>query len=75
MQVSGEIDLLAVDVTLAERAGRLAADRPIRGMDAVYLATALALAGTGPVGLLSFDARQRDVVRPEDDIALVPAEV
>lgn len=75
VQVGEQIDLLTVDATLAGEAGRLAASRPIRGMDAVYLAAAVALVGADPVCLLSFDGRQRDAVRPSDDIALVPAEL
>lgn len=75
MQVIEEIDLLAVDVGFAAEAGRLASDRPIRGMDAVYLAAAITLSGADPVCLLSFDQRQRDALVAEDGIALVPAEL
>lgn len=52
----------AVDVSLSTRAGELAADRTLRGMDAVYLATALVLADADQAGLLSFDRRRRDGV-------------
>ena len=38
-----DIDVLAVDLALADRARELAATRMVRGMDAVYLAVALAL--------------------------------
>lgn len=72
-RISEEIDLLAVDVSLATTAGNLAAERPVRGMDAVYLATAITLSGSDPVCLLSFDARQRASARPEDGLALAPA--
>lgn len=49
--------------------------RPVRGMDAVYLAAAARLSEAGPVGLLSFDRRQRDAVTAEDGIGLLPATV
>lgn len=75
VQVSEEIDLLAVDSTLAGAAGRLAASRPIRGMDSVYLAVAITLVGADPVCLMSFDRRQRDAVQPGDGVALIPAEL
>lgn len=74
-QVIEQIDLLAIDASLADRAGELAASRPIRGMDAVYLAAAVALVGADPVCLLSFDGRQRDAVQADDGIALVPADL
>lgn len=75
VQVSEEIDLLAVDAALAGAAGRLAAGRPVRGMDAVYLAAAGMLVARDTVCLLSFDGRQRGAVRSEDDIVLLPTDV
>ncbi len=71
----GDVDLLAVDVTLAGRARQLAATRTVRGMDAVYLAVALHLGDAGSAGLLSFDVRQRSALRSEDGIHLLPADV
>ncbi len=68
-----DIDVLAVDLALADRARELAATRMVRGMDAVYLAVALALEDTSSVGLLSFDVRQRSALIPEDGIHLLPA--
>lgn len=70
-----EIDMLSVDAALAERARLLAATRPMRGMDAVYLAVASRCREDDTVGLLSFDVRQRGAVRPEDGIDLMPAAV
>jgi len=70
-----DIDVLAVDLALADRARELAATRMVRGMDAVYLAVALALEDTSSVGLLSFDVRQRSGLIPEDGIHLLPADV
>ncbi|MGH8910704.1 MAG: hypothetical protein ACRD0K_30455, partial [Egibacteraceae bacterium] len=60
------------DLGLAADARALAAARSVRGMDAIYLATALRLAGHSPIGLLSFDDRQRAVLNPDDDISLLP---
>jgi predicted nucleic acid-binding protein len=68
-----DIDVLAVDLALADRARELAATRMVRGMDAVYLAVALALEDPSSVGLLSFDVRQRSGLIPEDGIHLLPA--
>lgn len=70
-----DIDLLAVDADLVERARKLAATRSVRGMDAVYLAAALRLGEAGVVGLLSFDVRQRDAVHLDDGVHLLPAAV
>lgn len=70
-----DIDVLAVDLALADRARELAATRMVRGMDAVYLAVALALEDPSSVGLLSFDVRQRSGLIPEDGIHLLPADV
>lgn len=75
VSVVDEVDLVSVDVALGERARELAADRPVRGMDAVYLALAIDTARHGSAGLLSFDRRQREVLRPTDGVALLPAEV
>lgn len=66
-----EIELRTVDPTLAELARSLATERPLRGMDSLYLATAVEVGRHGPAGLLTFDARQREVV--PDDVALLPA--
>lgn len=71
----GEVNIRVVDVELADRARVLAADRAIRGMDAVYIAVALQLAESGPTGLLSFDDRQRCALTPDDEIRLLPAAV
>jgi len=71
----GDIDVLAVDLALADCARDLAATRMVRGMEAVYLAVALALGAAGSVGLLSFDVRQRSALIPEDGIHLLPADV
>lgn len=73
VEVSAEVDLLSVDTDLAAAAGRLAFDRSVRGMDAVYLATAVSLARSSMTGLLSYDARQRAGVRPDDEVDLLPA--
>ena len=73
--LSEEIDLLAVDPLLAATARDLAAARPVRGMDAVYLAVATRLAERSIVGLVSFDPRQRDVVQPDDGVHLLPATI
>ncbi|MBA3575473.1 MAG: type II toxin-antitoxin system VapC family toxin [Actinomycetota bacterium] len=70
-----DIDVLAVDLALADRARELAATRMVRGMDAVYLAVALALEDASSVGLLSFDVRQRSGLIPEDGIHLLPADL
>ncbi|MDN5760055.1 MAG: hypothetical protein L0H59_16275 [Tomitella sp.] len=74
-QVIEQIDLLVIDASLAGGAGQLAASRPIGGMDAVYLAAAVALVGADPVCLLSFDGCQRGAVQADDGIALVPADL
>ncbi len=70
-----DIDVLAVDLALADRARELTTTRVVRGMDAVYLAVALALEDASSVGLLSFDVRQRSALIPEDGIHLLPADV
>lgn len=71
----GDVDLLAVDVALADRARKLAATRAVCGMDAVYLAVALQLGDAGAIGLLSFDVRQRSALEPADGVHLLPADV
>lgn len=71
--VSEEIHLREVDTSLAAAAAEFAATRPLRGMDAVYLAIARQLAASGPTALLSFDDRQRDGLLPEDEVHLIPA--
>jgi len=64
-----------VDEDLALRAAALAAARGVRGMDAIYLATAIEIAERGlDVALLSFDARQREAAL-DVGIAVIPAEV
>ncbi|MGH8885146.1 MAG: type II toxin-antitoxin system VapC family toxin [Egibacteraceae bacterium] len=73
--LTDDVDLMNVDLGLASRARTLAAARSVRGMDAVYLAVALRLVGASPIGLLSFDDRQRAALNPEDDISLLPAKV
>jgi predicted nucleic acid-binding protein len=73
--LTDDIDLLNIDLGLASDARALAAGRSVRGMDAIYLAVAIRLAGHSPVGLLSFDDHQRAVLNPEDDISLLPAKV
>ncbi len=70
-----DIDLLNIDLGLASDARALAAARSVRGMDAIYVAAAMRLTGHGPIGLLSFDDRQRGVLNPEDDISLLPGKV
>ncbi|MGH3320790.1 MAG: PIN domain-containing protein [Streptosporangiaceae bacterium] len=69
-----DIDMLAFDQTLADRARGLAATRTVRGMDAIYLAVAVRLAEVNSTGLLSFDVRQRGALTPEDGVHLLPAE-
>lgn len=69
-QVSGDINLITVDADLAGRAAGIAADRGVRGMDAVYRAVASLL--TRPVGFLSFDVRQRAGLHGEDGVVLLP---
>lgn len=73
--LTDELDLLNVDLGLASDARVLAADRSVRGMDAIYLAVAIRLAKHSPIGLLSFDDRQRAVLSPEDGISLLPDKV
>jgi predicted nucleic acid-binding protein len=64
-----------VDDHLALRAAALAAATGVRGMDAIYLATALEVADHGlDVALLSFDGRQREAAL-DLGIAVIPAEV
>lgn len=70
-----DIPLLTVDSHLAERARAWAADRTVRGMDAVYLGVASMLGAEQEAGLLSFDGRQRSAVRPDDGVHLLPADV
>ena len=67
--------VVAVDPELANHAAALARDRVIGGCDSLYVAVAreIALTGDRPVGLVSFDARQRAAVRPGDGVALIPA--
>lgn len=77
-ELVGEIDLRHVDEGLAHAASDLAAsiDRPVRGMDALYLATALeARSPDEEVGLASFDARQRAAIPPDAGIALLPVTI
>ncbi len=71
--LSEEIDLVLVDPVLAADARALAAARPVRGMDAVYLSLAMRLAVRSAVGLLSFARRQREVIEPEDGVDVLPA--
>lgn len=73
--VSDEIDLLTVDPALATAAAGLAATRAMRGTDAIYLAAAERVGGTGPVALLSFDRRQRAGVGPAGGVGLLPADL
>lgn len=73
--LTDDVDLLHVDLGLAADARALAAARSVRGMDAIYLAVAMRLVGHSPIGLLSFDDRQRAVLNPEDDISLLPDKV
>jgi predicted nucleic acid-binding protein len=73
--LTDDIDLMGVDLGLASDAHALAAARSVRGMDAIYLAVVLRLVGYSPIGLLSFDARQRAGLNPEDDISLLPDKV
>jgi predicted nucleic acid-binding protein/catechol 2,3-dioxygenase-like lactoylglutathione lyase family enzyme len=74
-EAAAEIDVVSVDVSLASRAGALAASRPARGMDAVYVALADRLAEETAVGLLSFDDRQRAVAAGSRALSLLPAEL
>lgn len=73
--IADEVDLLAVDPDLAAHARTLAATRPVRGVDAIYLSAALQLAEKGPTGLLSYDARQRTALTQADGVAVLPADV
>ena len=70
-----EIDLVSVDPLLASTAQRITVLRPVRGMDAVYLATATQLAARSAVGLVSFDTRQRSVLEISDGVHLLPATI
>jgi predicted nucleic acid-binding protein len=64
-----------VDVDLATYAASIAGDLGARGMDAIYLATALDLADHDvDVALLSFDTRQREAAL-DLGIPVIPAEV
>lgn len=71
--LSGEIDLVTVDAELASEAHELTVDRSLRGMDAVYLAVAERFSAGGPVGILSFDRRQREAA--DGPIGLLPGQV
>lgn len=69
-----EIVLRVVDVDLATAAGVLAASRPIRGADAVYVSLALSLGEHTDVVLVSFDQRQRRAAL-EAGVAIVPGDL
>lgn len=73
VDVLDDINLVMVDIGLAIRAAEVARDRPVRGMDAIYLATALLVAGQSAAGLLSYDDRQRGALVPRDGVDLLPA--
>lgn len=67
--------LRSVDTEFASRAAVLTLGGRVRGMDALYLATALEMAEHGlDVALLSFDGRQREAAL-DLGIAVIPAEV
>jgi predicted nucleic acid-binding protein len=69
------VELSAITVDLAMRAAGIAAVTGVRGMDAIYLATALEITDHGiDVALLSFDSRQREAAL-DLGIAIIPAEV
>jgi len=75
LTAAAEIDLVSVDAVLGDRAGVLAASRPARGVDAVYVALAEQLAAETTVGLLSFDEQQRDVMGNNCAVSVLPAEL
>ena len=72
---AGRVREAGARLGLASDARALAAARSVRGMDAIYVAAAMRLTGHGPIGLLSFDDRQRGVLNPEDDVSLLPGKV
>ena len=73
--VRGSATWRQVDIDLADRAAALATVTGLRGMDAVYVATALDLAEHDvDVALLSFDTRQRQAAL-DIGIPVIPAEV
>lgn len=54
----------------------VAAGRPARGMDAVYIALAERLAEQTAVGLFSFDQRQREALAlGSPQVSVLPAEL
>ena len=75
VELAGSIGLRVVDEGLSEQARQVAERDAGRGMDAIYIAVARELATSqSPVGLLSFDVRQRSApigegveLRPGDD--------
>lgn len=71
--VRGSAKWRQVDIDLADRAAALASVTGLRGMDAVYVVTALDLAEHDvDVALLSFDGRQREAAL-DLGIAVIPA--
>ena len=58
-QLTAEVDLLSVDLALAERASAEAVTGAVRGLDAIYLALARQLAEQTTGGRCSCDGRQR----------------
>jgi predicted nucleic acid-binding protein len=67
--------LRSVDTEFASRAAVLTLGGRVRGMDAIYLATALEMAESGlDVALLSFDGRQREAAL-DLGLAVIPAVV
>lgn len=73
--VANTIDIRVVDDSLGEAARQVAERAAVRGMDAIYLAVANGLDDPSePVGLASFDVRQRAAALSEG-LAVLPATV
>jgi predicted nucleic acid-binding protein len=69
--IKAELMIVGIDEALAQRAGELADEHPLRGYDAVHLASALAL-GAGETILVTWD---RDLSNAAADagMAVAPA--